>query len=422
MRNAKKVVLPRALKLFMVTMVLANIASRMYQPLMALYLQSLGAGVEQVGLFFTLSAIAPLAFQILGGWLSDSLGRLQAVALGSIAGMVGMTVYLVAPSWQWLLIASAASAIAGAFVAPSFQAYIAEQSDEDSLGQVYGLSESIFMIVGIVGPPLGGFLADHFGFRSLFIVAALLYACATMIRIWMARRAQQRSAGGDQRKLSLLSLKSDMRAMIALLLGGGVVTWILISDGVRDVTYRMAFEMESLYLEGIVGLTKTQIGWLISLSSVMTALLMSRAGAFSDRHGERVGIVGGFALIAVGMVVFLNSASFWGCALAWVLYGIGSAFISPAYSALISKAVPKKLRGTAFGLFSTSLSFISLPAPYLGGLLWERVSPQAPFYLPVVATVLLLPVMWVKFKLPGELRSAAKKKCSRPAGAGASAD
>jgi MFS family permease len=328
-----------------------------------------------------------------------------------------MVVYLIAPSWQWLLIASVTSAVASAFVAPSFQAFIAEQSDEETLGRVYGLSESIFMIVGIVGPPLGGFLADHFGFRTLFVVAAAFYSSATVIRILMARRAK-RATGDERSPLSVKALKSDMGAMIALLVSGGVVTWILISDGVRDVTYRMAFEMESLYLQDIIGLTKTQIGWLISLSSMTTALLMSQAGALSDRYGERVGIVGGFGLIAAGVMVFLNSGGFWGCALAWVLFGIGSALISPAYNALISKVVPKKLRGTAFGLFTTSIGFISLPAPYLGGLLWESVSPQAPFYLPVVATVLLLPVMWVKFKLPRAQRNeGAEFAC--PAGASA---
>ena len=61
-------------------------------------------------------------------------------------------------------------------------------------------------------------------------------------------------------------------------------------------------------------------------------------------------------------------------------------------------ADPQRHRG--HGLFSTSIGIISLPAPYLGALLWERVNPQFPFYIPRVATLLLLPVMWFKFRLP----------------------
>ena len=63
------------------------------------------------------------------------------------------------------------------------------------------------------------------------------------------------------------------------------------------------------------------------------------------------------------------------------------------------------------GLFSTSIGIISLPAPYLGAMLWKRFAPQFPFYLPLVAT-LLLPIMWLKFKLPP---AALRKTRSQPA-------
>ena len=70
--------------LFMGTMILANVAAQMDGPLRPLYIQELGASVKQIGIFFTLGAIAPLLFQIFGGWLSDSIGRLQAIAIGSL--------------------------------------------------------------------------------------------------------------------------------------------------------------------------------------------------------------------------------------------------------------------------------------------------------------------------------------------------
>jgi MFS family permease len=109
------------------TMILANVAGHMHQPLLPLYLQELGAGVGQVGRFFTLGAIAPLAFQILGGWLSDSVGRLQAIAIGSTAGVLGYFVYVFAPSWEWLLMATATGAMARSFVMPSYMAFIANE-------------------------------------------------------------------------------------------------------------------------------------------------------------------------------------------------------------------------------------------------------------------------------------------------------
>lgn len=397
---------------FMGMMVLANVAGRMHQPLLPLYLQSLGAGVAQVGLFFTLSAIAPLALQILGGWLSDSVGRLQAIALGSLAGVVSYLVFLVAPSWQWLLIAVAAGAMASSFVGPSYQAFIAEQSTEATRGRVYGIVDGIFMVVGVIGPPIGGYLSQRFGFKPMLAVAGVLYTAATVGRLWMARDARRKEFA-PRPAPSLAGLRTNLLGMIGLVTAGGVVTWIWISDGVRDVAYGLSSQLQPLYLQNLMGLTNTEIGWLTSIASFTTMLLVSPAGWLSDRRGERVGIVAGLLALSVGMAVFLNSRVFAGFAAAWFLYGVGEALATPAYNALISKVVPTALRGTAFGLFSTSLGIISLPAPFIGAQLWERFGPQVPFYVPLAATLLVLPVIWVKFRLP---RVAA----NAPVAAGAS--
>ena len=86
--------------------------------------------------------------------------------------------------------------------------------------------------------------------------------------------------------------------------------------------------------------------------------------------------------------------------LGWGLAGIGVGLLQPAYQSLISKAVPAKLRGTAFGLFGTSLGLISLPAPWIGAQLWQSVSPRFPFLITVLVTFLSIIPIWLKFKLP----------------------
>jgi len=390
------------MQVFLGAMILANIAGEMRWSFLPLYLQSLGADVGKIGLFFTLSALMPLALQILGGWMSDSVGRLQAIAIGSLMGVLSDVIMLTAPTWQWLLLAMAANSLCGAFVAPSYQAFIAEQSTEQTRGRVYGLVEGIYAVVGVVGPPLGGYLAERFGFRPMFCVAAGLYLIATVIRLAMARSARQAEAATNVRREppSLKGLRTNLAAMAGLILAGGLVTWIMLADGVRDIAFSLSRQLEPLYMQDVAGLSTTQIGWLVSIASFTTMVLMMPAGWLSDKKGERVGIVAGFFIVAAGLLVFVNSRAFAGFALAWGLYGLGDALIRPAYNALISKAIPEKLRGTAFGVFSTSLGFMSLPAPYIGALLWQRFGPAVPFFVPMVALLALLPVMWAKFKLP----------------------
>ena len=125
-------------------MVLANIGSFMITPLLALYVASLGATVAQVGLFFTLASIFPLLFQILGGWLSDTIGRIRAISFGSLSGMLGFVFLFLAPTFWWLLISECLASIARSLVGPSFSAFTAEESAEGKRGRTFGATPARF--------------------------------------------------------------------------------------------------------------------------------------------------------------------------------------------------------------------------------------------------------------------------------------
>lgn len=395
----KPVLLTRQLQLFMLAMVLANIGGNMYGPLLPLYLKSLDANVVQIGLFFTLLQIFPLVLQIIGGWISDNLGRLRSVAMGSVAGVLSYVGLILAPTWQWLLLGEGLNAVTRALIGPSYGAFIAEQSAEQHRARVFAITDTLFTIVTIVGPPLGGWLADTYGFKLMLMVAGCFYLAAAAIRISMARVAA-RGAEAHPRPLSVASLKSNLGAMAALLAAGGLLTWIFLTDGVRDVAFSMSFQLMPLYLDDFGGLSIQQIGWLQSIFGIFSMATTIPAGSFADKYSERLAIALGFVVQFCAILVFLNAGSFWGFALCWALFGVGVALMAPAYQALISKAVPDRLRGTAFGVLRSSLGVFSLPAPAIGAQLWERVNPRFPFQITAGAVLLSVIPVWLKFKAP----------------------
>jgi len=388
--------------LFLLAMILANLGGNMYGPLMSLYVKDLGASVEQIGLFFTLASIIPLALQILGGWISDSIGRLRAIAIGSVVGVLAYVPLILASQWEWLLLAEGLSAITRALVGPSFDAFLAEQSSEATRARMFGVSQMLFGIVGVLGPLLGGRLAQEYGFKPMLLIAASLYLLATLLRVQMARTVASHSTAHSA-SLSWEGLKANLTAMIGLVTAGGIVTWILITDGMRDVAFALSMNLLSVYMQEKIGLTLSQIGLASSLFGLSMMLAHLPGGWLADKVGERLGIAVGFALsgLALGGLVFVPRGAFGLTCLGWGIAGIGAGIMSPAYMSLISKVVPSHLRGTAFGLFSTSLGIISLPAPWLGGLLWERVSPRFPFLITAVAILLSIIPVWVKFKPAG---------------------
>jgi MFS family permease len=286
-----------------------------------------------------------------------------------------------------------------ALVGPSFGAFIAENSTTENRGKVYGITDTIFQITGVVGPPLGGFLVGRYGFKLMLLVSGSLYAVAAVLRIWMASAVRTTTEASPQ-KLSVESLKTSLKTMVGMILGGGVLTWIFVTDGIRDTAFRLSGELQPLYLDQVAGITVEQIGILGSIFSIAMMFTPILSGKMVDSYGERVPISLGFLLVFGAFMIFLQVSTFIGFAICWVVFGIGVGLLSPAYQSLVSKVVPKKMLGTFAGLFRSSLGLISLPAPYLGARLWERFSPQLPFIITAAAALVTIIPTWLYFKVP----------------------
>jgi MFS family permease len=383
----------------MVAMVFANIASEMYMTMLPLYLKYLGADILQVGVFFTVSQIVPLILQVLGGWVSDTIGRLKSVAIGSLIGLGAFISPIFVPTWQWLYLSEGLNAVTRSLIGPSFGAFIAEETPEEHRGKVYGITDTIYTVVTVIGPPLAGWLADTYGFRVMLGVAAGIYVCATTIRLFLAKTAGKKRQENKSEKLSLESLKLNFRTILGLSLAGGLLTWLLLTDGVRDIAFSMSFRLMPLYLEEAGGMSLQQIGWLSSFFGITSMLTTIPAGWFSDKFGERIAIASGFFLEFVAMLLLIKVDGFIGFASVWAIFGVAVGLMSPAYQSLLSKALPERLRGTGFGLIHASLGIFSLPAPAIGSLLWKTISPQAPFYITAIFALLTIIPAWLKFKL-----------------------
>ena len=398
------------LRLFLVTMILANVAGAMYAGFLPLYLKSLGADVAQIGLFFTISQIIPMALQILGGWISDSLGRLKSIAAGSVLGVVSYVALILSPTWGWVFLGEGLNAITRSLVGPSFGAFIAEESQENNRAKVYGLVDTFYTIVSIVGPPFGGYLIDRYGFKIMLMAAASIYTVATVIRVRMAGKARHPGQeDGKKARLDLGELKVNLSAIFGLVIAGGLMTWIVVTDGIRDISFSLSGSLLPVYLEGIGNMTAQKIGWLSSILGIAMMITSYPAGHLADKRGERLAIALGFALQSVALFIFVKAESFLVYAISFFIIGVGFSLMSPAYQSLLSKVLPEKLRGTGFGLIHSGLGLFSLPAPAIGAKLYATFSPTTPFWITAWASLLaIIPVVF-KFKLTEKDRQQVEK-------------
>ena len=96
--------------------------------------------------------------------------------------------------------------------------------------------------------------------------------------------------GGSQ-DLSWNSFKLSVKTLVTMIAGGGLITWIFLTDGIRDAAYQLSREIEPLYLEQIGGLNPQEIGILWSIFSIAMLVTPLASGKMSDKYGERVNLV-----------------------------------------------------------------------------------------------------------------------------------
>jgi MFS family permease len=394
----KKPLITGQLSIFLVAMFFVEASFSMTTVQVPVFLRELGADIRQIGSFFTISLIFPLLLRILGGWVSDAIGRLRALQIGSVVGVLSYVVFALTPNWQVALIAPAASAISTALWIPSYYAYMADNTTQEVRGRAFGFAESARKLAWIFAPPLGGMLGQTYGYRWMFVATGSTAALAAVIFFVLIRiRGTAQEMG--ERKTDLASLYNSLRDMTLMAIGGGLISWILITDAFRDSALKISFELMPVYLTDIGGLTKSDIGFLDGVFGIAWVAASYPAGWLVDKTSERLCIVLGMAAQFLSIAVFLLATGFSGFALSWILLGIGGAALEPSFSALIARGVPQKVRGITYGLIATSNGIFTLPFPWIGGQLWNSLGARTPFIFTVLLGSLSLYPAWKKLVL-----------------------
>lgn len=139
-------------------------------------------------------------------------------------------------------------------------------------------------------------------------------------------------------------------------------------------------------------LTYFQISITISLGLLATLLLEVPTGAFADLYGKKISMSIGLFLFSVGVIIIAFTTTLFYFIVAGVIWGIGQAFLSGAWDALMYdslKATNKekdylKISGRQQSLFLVVLIISGFAAPYL-----FTINVKYPFYISIFFSLFL---------------------------------
>jgi OFA family oxalate/formate antiporter-like MFS transporter len=131
------------------------------------------------------------AGRIVGGYLSDKLGRTNALLLVFLIQAANMFLFALLTSIPWLAIGLATAGLAYGALFALFPACTADFFGIKNLGVNYGIVFTSWGIAGIIGPLLAGRVADLTGnYNTSYIVAGvMLLGAALLVKLIKAPKA-----------------------------------------------------------------------------------------------------------------------------------------------------------------------------------------------------------------------------------------
>ncbi|GGM77125.1 MFS transporter [Thermogymnomonas acidicola] len=341
-----------------------------------------------------LLVLAALTTQL--GRLGDIFGRGRAFNIGFLLFIAGSAASGAAPDARFLIAARAFQGLGAVLIQGNSSAIVADYFEPSQRGRAFGITSMGWNIGGVLGIVLGGIITTFIGWRYIFYInvpVGLIGFALGLKYIRDNRRTETKiDYAGTVLLVLLLSLISYgaveiagngvKASYIAMVLVGLVllVPFVLIERRVRDPVISMSAFREKLlslsltaatlqavgflsvlfliimYLQGIRGMTPLDASLLLVPGYVVSSLLAPRMGRLSDRVGPRLIAGTGIALMAVGVLVYLQmgvSTSIYIVVLGSIVTGIGGAMFWPSNNSAVMAGAPRNLYGSISGLLRT---------------------------------------------------------------------
>jgi MFS family permease len=135
-----------------------------------------------------------------------------------------------------------------------------------------------------------------------------------------------------------------------------------------------------LYLNQILGLSVSDIGWVISMRIAGMVLFLFVAGVLSDKYGRKPVLVTGYIISGVALFAFTVSTNMLLILLSSGLAGIGDALEMTTLMALLTDIALDTARGAVVGLFRTFQDIGGFLGPIIFMLLFTEINPVSTFY------------------------------------------
>jgi len=399
----------RNLYILWATQFLAMVGMNLVVPFLPFYIRELGvsdpdslarwSGVAFAGPFFLSFLTIPI-----WGALGDRYGR-KIMVVRAIFGLAlsQALIGFAQDPMQLVMFRIVQGAISG-FVASSL-ALVSTGTPREHIGYALGFMQSSTAGGMVLGPFVGGLLADLIGYREIFFVTATLCAIGGVVVLTSVRETFTREP--EARRFSALDnlrlMLSDRRLrMIALTLIAGQMSVLMIEP--IFALFIEGFQTDTEYLS-------TLTGAIFSISGLFMVVSSPWWGKRNDRFGYKRNLIVGLAVVGLAYAGHLVVQNLVQLGILRAVLGFARGGFLPSLYSLTSLYAPAERRGGIMAIASSMTILGNMSGPIVGGIVAGHFGIAASF---VVNCGLLLITSLLLWRFFDESPTHAKTNLATP--------
>jgi multidrug resistance protein len=376
------------LTVLMITAFVDMLGLAMVIPLLPFYATKLGASATIVGVLIAAFSIAQLASAPLWGRFSDRYGRRPALLVGLLVSAVAYVIFAYASTLWLLLISRIVQGLGGGTIGV-VQAYVADASDPIDRAKSLGWLSAATSLGAVVGPAIGSALI-HWGRHAPGIASAIFCVLVSVFAWIYLRESREEMTVTGEHGVHQTSAGAVWSVIARPKEPAQRLIWIY---AIAIGAFYGTAPTLPLLLANRLPINEGNVGFFVMYLGGMGVVVRAGVlGRMIEWLGEarltRLGLV----LLALGLASVAAVHSYLTLLVALTLMPLGTAFVFPCVTAMLSRVVPNRHRGLYMGVQHTFGGVSRVVFPLAAGVAMDHLGLGVPFVLAgvlVLATLLL---------------------------------
>jgi MFS family permease len=375
-------------KLMLARRTLHGLATGLTTQYSSLYATLLGANPVQLGSLQSAgNAVGALA-ALPAGWFIDYYSLKNVFLLGTATLAAAGLLYFAAPTWTWLYAAIIVYYLGSRVTCTACTVTCAAELPNEGRATGRGLCRTLASPVAIATPLLAAWLISQFGgirvegIRPLFVIQAFIFGVVLLLLTRLSAARDHNGPADGRRVLS---------GFVQVFQQGPDVVRLMIVMGLMELPWTIAQPFMPVYAYQFKGADEFVLGGIAMTSMLVPMLASIPLGRLADRHGRKK-LLFAIAPLAYAANLLLILAPVSGGGATWclltygLLFGFNSIGMALA-SSMTAEIVPQEQMGRWIGIVGLFRGLLSIPAPTVGGLIWEHIGPQYVFLAAIAIDV-----------------------------------